>query len=190
MELNRPVPRKNSWRKHKNKLIWLFLYYGFAYWLPSSYSILGRLLYAKTIRYYICKHIFLKIGKNVNIESHVNFGSGLEIEIGNNSGMGTKTRMPSNVKIGDNVLMGPECFFLPFNHHYKEKSRLIKAQGYGEKMETRIGNDVWIGREVMFNPGMFISDGTVIAARTLVCKKFPPYSVIGGNPSRIIGSRE
>lgn len=190
MDSNRPTPRRNSWKDNKVKMIWLILYYGFAYWLPSSFTPLGRIFFARQIRYYVCKHIFLSIGTNVNIESHVNFGSGFEIEIGDNSGIGIKTHMPSNVKIGNNVLMGPGCFFLPFNHLYKDKNRLIKEQGYGEKLVTKIGNDVWIGREVLFNPGMTIADGSVIAARTLVCKSFPPYSVIGGNPSKLISYRE
>lgn len=56
-------------------------------------------------------------------------------------------------------------------------------------MEIRIGNDVWIGRETLFTPGRTVADGTVIAARTLVCKDVPAYSVIGGNPSRLIKSR-
>lgn len=133
---------------------------------------------------------FLKCGKNVNIEHGCNFGSGLEIEIGDNSGMGINCTLPSNVKIGDNVMMGPQCFFLAFNHEYKDKSKSIRSQGYTDKKVTRIGNDVWIGREVLFTPGRTVKDGTVIAARTVVCKDFAPYSVIGGNPARLITTRE
>ena len=58
------------------------------------------------------------------------------------------------------------------------------------RKKTIIGNDVWIGRECMFTPGRTIADGTIIAARTLVCKDFEAYSIIGGNPSRKIGERE
>lgn len=92
--------------------------------------------------------------------------------------------------IGDNVLMGPECFFLTFNHAFRDKSRTVKSQGYQPRKKTIIGNDVWIGRECMFTPGRTIADGTIIAARTLVCKDFEAYSIIGGNPSRKIGERE
>ena len=146
----------------------------------------------------------LKIGENVTIKSSflsnlvglysrtiiVTRAPGAEIEIGDNSGMVIDCTLPSNVKIGDNVMMGPKCFFLAFNHAYKDKSKSIQSQGYTDKKIIRIGNDVWIGREVLFTPGRIVKDGTVIAARTVVCKDFASYSVIGGNPARLIATRE
>ncbi len=183
-------PYSNKLGDHKIKLIWLALYYGLAIHLPGSYSFMGKLFRAEAIRYALCRRIFLKCGKNVNIEHGCNFGSGLEIEIVDNSGMGIDCTLPSNVKIGDNVMMGPKCFFLAFNHAYKDKSKSIQSQGYTDKKIIRIGNDVWIGREVLFTPGRIVKDGTVIAARTVVCKDFASYSVIGGNPARLIATRE
>lgn len=86
--------------------------------------------------------------------------------------------------------MGPKVFILQNNHHFSRTDVTIKAQGLGPKMQTIIGNDVWIGREVLFTPGRIIKDGTVIGARTCLCKDFPEYSIIGGNPSRLIKSRK
>lgn len=146
------------WRR----IPFLILYYGIGRFLPPSYSIGGG--FAKKFRYFCCKHIFEYCGKNVNIERMACFGSGFRIKIGDNSGIGLRCTVCSDIEIGDNVLMGPECFFLTF--------------------------DVWIGRECMFTPGRNIADGTIIAARTLVCKDFEAYSIIGGNPSRKIGERE
>lgn len=104
--------------------------------------------------------------------------------------MGINCTVCSDIVIGDNVMMGPKCFFLTFNHAFKEKSRTIRSQGYQDRKKTVIGNDVWIGRECLFTPGRTVSDGTVVAARTVVCKDFESYSIIGGNPSRKIGQRE
>ncbi len=189
--INKPVPRSNKLKDFGVlRIICLILYYGFAKYLPVSYTLLGRLLCAKRIRYVLCKHIFKKCGKNVNIERGCSFGSGLEIEVGDNSGLGVNCSLHSSVKIGSDVLMGPNCFFLAYNHAYKDKSRIIKSQGYGEKLVTTIGNDVWIGRDVIFTPGRTVKDGTVIAARTVMCKDFDEYSVIGGNPARLISTRE
>ena len=69
-----------------------------------------------------------------------------------------------------------------------EKSNITTA--WDNKGDIVIGNDVWIGREVLFTPGRIVKDGTVIAARTVVCKDFASYSVIGGNPARLIATRE
>ncbi len=63
------------------QIIFLVLYYGFAYHLPSKKNfLLGSI--SRSIRYFCCKHIFKKIGKRVNIERHAYFGSGVGIEIG------------------------------------------------------------------------------------------------------------
>ncbi|VVO11906.1 CatB-related O-acetyltransferase [Pseudomonas fluorescens] len=52
-----------------------------------------------------------------------------------------------------------------------------------------IGHDVWIGGNVTLKPGITIGTGSVIAASSLVVKDVPPYSVVGGNPAKIIKRR-
>ena len=55
--------------------------------------------------------------------------------------------------------------------------------------DTIIGNDVWLGYESMIMPGVRIGDGAVVAARSLVTKDVPPYTVVGGMPARAIKKR-
>lgn len=57
------------------------------------------------------------------------------------------------------------------------------------KGDTVIGNDVWIGHKAVNMPGVTIGDGSIVAAWSVVTKSFPPYSVIGGNPARLIRKR-
>ena len=47
------------------------------------------------------------------------------------------------------------------------------------------GNDVWIGREAVILPGVTIGDGAIVAARSVVCRDVPPYTVAGGNPVQV-----
>ena len=56
--------------------------------------------------------------------------------------------------------------------------------------KTKIGNDVWIGRDVLMTPGRKILDGSIIGGGCVLTKDFPAYSIIGGNPSRLIRSRK
>ena len=49
-----------------------------------------------------------------------------------------------------------------------------------------IGNNVWIGDKATILPGVTIGDGAVVAANAVVTKDVPSYSVVGGNPARII----
>ena len=58
------------------------------------------------------------------------------------------------------------------------------------KGDTVVGNDVWIGRDVLMMPGRTISDGSIIAGGCVLTKDFPEYSVVGGNPSKLIKSRK
>ena len=57
------------------------------------------------------------------------------------------------------------------------------------KGDTIIGNDVWIGTESVIMPGIKVGDGAIIAAKSVVAKDVPPYTIVGGNPATIIRKR-
>ena len=63
-------------------------------------------------------------------------------------------------------------------------------QGHVPKKIKRIGNDVWIGRDVHMTPGRTIADGSIIAMGAVLTKDFPPYSIVGGNPAKLIKYRK
>lgn len=57
------------------------------------------------------------------------------------------------------------------------------------KGNTMIGNDVWIGHEAVLMPGITIGDGAIIASRSVVTKEVPPYTIVAGNPTKILRQR-
>ncbi len=57
------------------------------------------------------------------------------------------------------------------------------------KGDTEIGNDVWIGYEALVMPGVKIGNGAVIASKSVVTVDVPAYSVVGGNPAKVIKYR-
>lgn len=57
------------------------------------------------------------------------------------------------------------------------------------KGDTVIGNDVWIGYEALIMPGVQIGDGAIVAAHSVVVSNVPAYSVVGGNPAKVIKQR-
>ncbi|MBI5650216.1 MAG: CatB-related O-acetyltransferase [Chloroflexi bacterium] len=57
------------------------------------------------------------------------------------------------------------------------------------KGDVIIGNDVWIGQAATILSGVTIGDGAVIAAGALVAKNVAPYTIVGGNPARVIRQR-
>lgn len=57
------------------------------------------------------------------------------------------------------------------------------------KGDTVIGNDVWIGYEATLMPGVKIGSGAIIASKSVVVEDVPAYSIVGGNPARVIKQR-
>lgn len=64
-----------------------------------------------------------------------------------------------------------------------------QANNYPFKGDTEIGNDVWIGYESVIMPGVQIGDGAIVAAKSVVTKDVPAYTIVGGNPAKIIRQR-
>lgn len=57
------------------------------------------------------------------------------------------------------------------------------------KGDTVVGNDVWIGFDTLIMPGIKIGNGAIISSRSVVVSDVPAYSVVGGNPARVIRQR-
>ena len=168
------------------KVICLILYYSIAQYLPKSGSFRNL---GGAIRLLLCKNIFRKCGKHVNIERRAWFGSGVNIEIGDYSGIGINSHIPSDTIIGKYVMMGPNVFILDVNHEVSDTTKPMCFQGHVGRKTTVIEDDVWIGRDVKMTPGRHISKGSIIAMGCVLTKDFPEYSIIGGNPSKLIRSR-
>ncbi|MEO1340379.1 MAG: Vat family streptogramin A O-acetyltransferase [Cyanobacteria bacterium J06635_13] len=65
----------------------------------------------------------------------------------------------------------------------------LEPKEYPFKGNTVVGNDVWIGYEATIMPGVTIGDGAIIAAKSVITKDVLPYTIVGGNPARIIRQR-
>ncbi len=166
----------------------LLLYYMIARYLPSSEAPIS--FGGKFIRGTLCKFIFSHVGRQVNIEKGVYFGSGRNIRIGNRSGIGKRANIQGPLIIGDCVMMGPEVMIYTRNHESSQTNIPMIDQGETDAQEVTIGNDVWIGARVIILPGVSIGDGCIIGAGSVVTKNIPPYSIVGGVPAKIIKSRK
>lgn len=65
----------------------------------------------------------------------------------------------------------------------------MDGREYPFKGNTVIGNDVWIGYQATIMAGIHIGDGAIIATNSTVVKDVEPYSIVGGNPARLIKKR-
>ena len=57
------------------------------------------------------------------------------------------------------------------------------------KGDTRVGNDVWLGLSATILPGVTIGDGSIVGAQSVVTRNVPPYTIVAGNPAKLIRKR-
>lgn len=112
------------------------------------------------------------VGNNVGLGSHGHYGSGAGL-----------------LEIGDNTIFGNYVSIHPENHNFSDLNIPIRLQGVNGK-GIKIGNDCWIGAKVTILDGTVIGDHSIVAAGAVVTGKFPPYSIIGGVPAKIIKMRK
>ena len=162
------------------KKVLLILYIVLAKNLPQSSHVR---LFGK-IRCFFARMIIDSCGKNVNIEKGATIRPGLKI--GDGSGVGINSEIYGDVTIGNNVMMGPEVVIYTTNHKHELSEIPFGRQGFDEVKSVVIGNTVWIGRRVMFMAGSGCGDNVIIAAGSVVTKKFPSNVIIGGVPAKIV----
>lgn len=175
-------------KKNFTYYFYLILYYFFAYYLPDSYfPVIGRL--GNAVRIFCVKHIFYKCGQIHTFNRKVNFGSGLEVQIGDNSGIGANVDMPHDIVIGSHVMLGRQTHIFAANHTFDRIDIPMNEQLEVHRKKTIIEDDCWIGMRVILLPGRTIKKGTIIGAGAIVTKDFNSYSIIAGNPAKLIRSR-
>lgn len=164
----------------------ILLYYSFARFLPASGSF-GKM--GKRVRAILVRNIFKEVGRNVNIERGVYFGSGYDIKIGDNSGIGINCKIHGTVIIGNDVMMAPEVIFYTRNHIVDAIDIPMRLQGASESKPVTVKDDVWIGTRAMILPGVVIGRGAIIGAGAVVTKNVPDYAIVGGVPAKVIKYR-
>lgn len=169
----------------------IILYYGFFRYLPCSTTpVIGRLI--EKMRGGVCRLIFKKAGYKANIEQRAHFGTGRGIVIGTYSSIGKNAKVPNDIQIGDYVMMGNNVTIFSSSHNFDRTDiPMIRQGSTSRKNPFIIEDDVWIGQGVIVLPKVTrIAKGTIIGAGSVVTKDFPEYSIIAGNPARLIRKRD
>lgn len=169
------------------KTLLIGLYYLLGYHLPSQFFPLGKL--SCRFRVWLVKIILgSQCGKGIKIQANVLFGKFDDVSIGDNSRINERSRI-RNVIIGKNVLIAPEVYILHSGHGYGDRSIPMLEQGETTYDKTVMEDDVWIGARSIILPGRRIGKGAIVAAGSVVTKDVQPYTIVGGNPARLIKAR-
>jgi bifunctional N-acetylglucosamine-1-phosphate-uridyltransferase/glucosamine-1-phosphate-acetyltransferase GlmU-like protein len=115
----------------------------------------------------------------------VGFKVGDRVGVGSHGIWGCK----GGIEIGDDTIIGNYVTAHSENHNFDDKNIPIRDQGVNNK-GIIIGKGCWIGAKSTILDGAVIGDGCVVAAGSVVRGEFPPFSIIGGVPARILKMRE
>jgi virginiamycin A acetyltransferase len=135
------------------------------------------------------------IGERSVVESFVKikFAGGLgDVLIGADCNLNSGTVIYSGhgVRIGNSVLIAANCTLAASNHGYLDRDKRIRDQGLlPSKGGIMIYDDVWIASNCVLLDGTQIGHGAVVGAGSLVRGKIDPYSIVAGNPLRVLGYR-
>jgi len=178
----------------------------FLIWFPGAIGV--------KLRSFIYKKFFLKCGskleislgcsikgfKNIKIGNNVSFGPMTQvyaegtdklIEIGNNVSANVNVMLNADnggsIKIGDNVLIGPNAVLRASNHVFS-KRETIRSQGH-KAGSIVIEEDVWLGANVVVVADVVIAKGAVVGAGAVVTKNVGEYRIVAGVPAKEIGVR-
>lgn len=144
----------------------------------------------------------ITIGNNVTLNSrsygyHINMHSPIKLAtsmpdakiiIGDNSRLhGTCVHAYKSIEIGKNCLIAANCQIIDSNRHElsfeKPESRLNNTTS---AKPVKISDNVWIGANSIVLPGVTIGEGSVIAAGSIVTKNVDAFTLVGGNPAKVI----
>lgn len=108
----------------------------------------------------------------------------VKLVIGKFCAIAAETRF---IMTGDHKLDAISTYPFPiFQHGWEGAFNIFDLPVKGDII---IGNDVWLGYDSLIKNGVSIGDGAIIAARAVVVKDVPPYSIVAGNPAKVVKKR-
>lgn len=132
-------------------------------------------------------------GKNA-VLSFCNFNG--QIKVGYGSTFSIHNLIHGNIEIGKYCQFGPYASINTFNHPtthittYINKNLLNGSMAqYKTSKPTKLGNDVWVGKNAIILGGITLGNGVIVAAGSVVTKDVPDYHIVAGIPAKVIKKR-
>ncbi|KNB02659.1 hypothetical protein FOXG_05432 [Fusarium oxysporum f. sp. lycopersici 4287] len=128
-----------------------------------------------------------RVGRHVAVETPFICDYGYNITIGHHVVIGRNCTINDvcEVKIGDNCVIGPNVSIFTAGLPIDPKKR---QGGQGPQMgkPITIEQDCWIGGGAIILPGRTIGKGSTVGAGSIVTKDVPPFTIVAGNPARVL----
>jgi acetyltransferase-like isoleucine patch superfamily enzyme len=132
----------------------------------------------------------LEIGPGVLLEPNVwiTMPEQARVRIGAGSflNMGVMLAAQQLVEIGQHCMLANGCFVSDASHRYDDPTKPITWQGFESKGPTRIGDDCWLGANVVVTSGVTIGERCVIGANSVVTRDIEAFSIAAGAPAKVL----
>lgn len=126
------------------------------------------------------------IGYRTIIEDYTIINNGMgDIIIGDRCSVTSRVKLVGPVTLGNLVTIGSGAQITGLTHNFEDVTCAIKDQGVAPNV-TIVEDDVWIGGNSVIIQGLKIGTHSIIASGSVVTKDVPPFSVVAGNPARVI----
>jgi acetyltransferase-like isoleucine patch superfamily enzyme len=184
------------------KFISLFVFSrikSFLFYFPSEISMSAYIHYSVVID----GTNKIRIGKDSYIQNHVwltvpiflfdrNVAESI-IEIGERVRIGRRSTIAAvnKVQLQDDVLLGPNVTILDHIHNYRMKDLPIADQGVISGGGVVLETGCWVGANAVIcsrSTDLIIGRNSVVAANSVVRESVPPYTIVSGNPAKVVGS--
>ena len=126
------------------------------------------------------------IGSDSTIEDFTTVNNGVgAVRIGNRTRIGLGCVIIGPVTIGNDIMFAQHIVVSGLNHGYQDINIPISLQAV-ETKPIIIEDEVWIGANAVITAGVTIGKHSVVAGGSVVTKSVPPFSVVGGNPAKVL----
>lgn len=142
---------------------------------------------SRTLRGLFLRRWLAGMGKGTRIQMHCRFLNGRKIHFGDRNVINFGCLFDGRkheIRTGSDVSIGPEATLLTLGHDPQSKAFEDKGG------QVNIGDHVWIGYRAVVLPGVTVGEGAVVAAGAVVSRDVDPYTIVGGTPARVIGTRQ